>query len=215
MYKDKPFPNLSLDDFVENETLVRAAAESFEQINDWVEYGGEGSGQVQYCSKLGRDKYPPAALKVLDYICENFNPNDYFPKKYDCFPDFEFYGGGMMNTPNRNDEGGYLGMHVDASHHGVHTNWVRCYSVILCISEDYDESFDLNLFDGDINHGKMKYKFNTLNVFRCSANSWHGLPEISKGLDRKALGVVYWRISENDDIPMVKAKFYNQMELFK
>ena len=215
MYKDKPFPNLSLDDFVGNETLVRAAAESFEQINDWVEYGGEGSGQVQYCSKLGRDKYPPAALKVLDYICENFNPNDYFPKKYDCFPDFEFYGGGMMNTPNRNDEGGYLGMHVDASHHGVHTNWVRCYSVILCISEDYDESFDLNLFDGNINHGKMKYKFNTLNVFRCSANSWHGLPEISKGLDRKALGVVYWRISENDDIPMVKAKFYNQMELFK
>ena len=215
MYKDKPFPDLSLDDFVGNETLVRAAAESFEQINDWVEYGGEGSGQVQYCSKLGRDKYPPAALKVLDYICENFNPNDYFPKKYDCFPDFEFYGGGMMNTPNRNDEGGYLGMHVDASHHGVHTNWVRCYSVILCISEDYDESFDLNLFDGNINHGKMKYKFNTLNVFRCSANSWHGLPEISKGLDRKALGVVYWRISENDDIPMVKAKFYNQMELFK
>tara|TARA_X000001382_G_scaffold32121_1_gene20978 strand:- start:963 stop:1610 length:648 start_codon:yes stop_codon:yes gene_type:complete len=215
MYKDKPFPNLSLDDFVENETLVRAAAESFEQINDWVEYGGEGSGQVQYCSKLGRDKYPPAALKVLDYICENFNPNDYFPKKYDCFPDFEFYGGGMMNTPNRNDEGGYLGMHVDASHHGVHTNWVRCYSVILCISEDYDESFDLNLFDGNINHGKMKYKFNTLNVFRCSANSWHGLPEISKGLDRKALGVVYWRISENDDTPMLKAKFYNQMELFK
>ena len=38
---------------------------------------------MQYCSKLGRDKYPPAALKVLDYICENFNPNDYFPKKYD------------------------------------------------------------------------------------------------------------------------------------
>ena len=61
----------------------------------------------------------------------------------------------------------------------------------------------------------MKYKFNTLNIFECSANSWHGLPEISKGLDRKALGVVYWRISENDDIPMVKAKFYNQMELFK
>ena len=121
----------------------------------------------------------------------------------------------MMNTPNRNDEGGYLGMHVDASHHGINENWVRCYSAILCISEDYDESFDLHLFDGDSSRGKLKYEFNTLNVFRCSANSWHGLPEITKGLDRKALGVVYWRVSEDNSAPRVKAKFYNQLELFE
>ena len=214
MYKSKPFPNLSIDNFVDNKSLVRAAAESFEHLNDWVEYGGGDDGQIQYCSKLGRDKYPPAALRVLDYICENFDPNDYFQNKYKCFPDFEFYGGGMMNTPNAKGEGGYLGMHVDASHHGLHENWVRCYSAILCISEDYDDSFNLNLFDGESTHGKMEYKFNTLNVFECSANSWHGLPEITKGLDRKALGVVYWRKTEDDDAPRVKAKFYNQMELF-
>ena len=35
MYKNKPFPNLSIDNFVENESLVRAAAESFEHLNDW------------------------------------------------------------------------------------------------------------------------------------------------------------------------------------
>ena len=213
--KQKPFPHISIPNFVENESLVRAAGESFEHLNDWVEYGGGGDGQIQYCSKLGRDKYPPAALKVLDYICEIFDPNDYFYEQLKCFPDYEFYGGGMMNTPNRNDEGGYLGMHVDASHHGINENWVRCYSAILCISEDYDESFDLHLFDGDSSRGKLKYEFNTLNVFRCSANSWHGLPEITKGLDRKALGVVYWRVSENNSAPRVKAKFYNQLELFE
>tara|TARA_Y100001938_G_scaffold142058_1_gene212736 strand:- start:4844 stop:5491 length:648 start_codon:yes stop_codon:yes gene_type:complete len=214
--KEKPFPHISIPNFVENEALVRAAAESFEQLDSWVEYGdGENDGQIQYCSELGRKNYPPAALAVLDYICENFDPNDYFVEQLKCFPDHEFYGGGMMNTPNRNDEGGYLGMHVDASHHGINKNWVRCYSAILCISEDYDESFDLHLFDGESSRGKLKYEFNTLNVFRCSANSWHGLPEITKGLDRKALGVVYWRTSENDDTPMIKAKFYNQMELFE
>ena len=103
--KQKPFPHISIPNFVENEAFVRAAAESFENLNDWVEYGGGGDGQIQYCSKLGRDKYPPAALKVLDYICENFDPNDYFYEQLKCFPDYEFYGGGMMNTPNRNDEG--------------------------------------------------------------------------------------------------------------
>ena len=96
--KEKPFPHISIPNFVENEALVRAAAESFEQLDSWVEYGdGENDGQIQYCSELGRKNYPPAALAVLDYICENFDPNDYFVEQLKCFPDHEFYGGGMMN----------------------------------------------------------------------------------------------------------------------
>ena len=59
--KQKPFPHISIPNFVENEAFVRAAAESFENLNDWVEYGGGGDGQIQYCSKLGRDKYPPGS----------------------------------------------------------------------------------------------------------------------------------------------------------
>ena len=37
----------------------------------------------------------------------------------------------MMVTPNENGEGGYLGMHVDATHHGIHKDWKREYSVII------------------------------------------------------------------------------------
>ena len=59
--KQKPFPHISIPNFVENEAFVRAAAESFEHLNDWVEYGGGAAGQSPYCSKLGRDKSPPAA----------------------------------------------------------------------------------------------------------------------------------------------------------
>ena len=49
--KQKPFPHISIPNFVENEAFVRAAAESFENLNDWVEYDGGGDGQIQYCSK--------------------------------------------------------------------------------------------------------------------------------------------------------------------
>lgn len=83
--KEKPFPHISIPNFVENEALVRAAGESFEQLQNWVKYGGQGDGQIQYCSELGRKNYPPAALAVLDYICENFNPNDYFYEQLSVF----------------------------------------------------------------------------------------------------------------------------------
>jgi len=129
-----------------------------------------------------------------------------------AFPDMSHYGGGMMLTPNRNNEGGHLGFHVDATTHGRHDNWKREYSAILCLSEEYDSSFDLEIRDDEGNSEMIPYKFNQLNVFKCSESSWHGLPEITKGLDRKTLGVMYWsRIPDGDiDNVRVKAKFWNE-----
>ena len=72
---DKPFPAISIDNFIPNESLVRAAAESFNPAPEdhWVKYGEE-NGQIQYCSKVPR-KSTPASLLVLDYISTFFNPN--------------------------------------------------------------------------------------------------------------------------------------------
>ena len=206
-------PVLSIDNFIPSESLVRAAAESFNSVStsDWVKYGGEDN-QVQLCSK-NRSLIPSAALLLLDYIATHFDPNKEFDSlTKNAFPDTSHYGGGMMITPNSKGEGGYLGMHVDAEIHGKHPDWRREYSAILCISEEYDSSFDLRVHDGETG-GKLPYKFNTLNVFKCSENSWHGLPEITKGLDRKTLGVMYWsKLSEEQmNTPKVKAKFNDDL----
>ena len=208
-----PFPAISIDDFM-SPAMVRAASESFNDVSDdcWVKYGGDSDGQIQYCSKLGRENVPPTALIVLDYIATHFDPNKIFGLTDNAFPDTSHFGGGMMVTPNSNNEGGYLGMLVDATAHGVHTNWKREYSAILCVSEEYDSSFDLRIHNGK-EHGTIPYKFNRLNVFKCSENSWHGLPEITKGMDRKTLGVMYWSImSEEDKKTAIKAQFNNNLE---
>ena len=209
-------PNLSIDNFIPNTSLLRAAAESFGEVpcDDWVRYGGEDK-QVQLCSR-NRSFIPPAALLVLDYIATHFDPNIEFNNLTNsAFPDTSHYGGGMMITPNANGEGGYLGMHVDAEVHGVHSGWKREYSVILCVSEEYDSSFDLRLHDGgdDI---RLPYKFNRLNVFKCLKNSWHGFPEITEGLDRKTLGVMFWSkiTAEDQDRPKIKAQFSTDL-IFK
>ena len=105
-------------------------------------------------------------------------------------------------------------MHVDATTHGMNLNWKREYSAVLCISEEYDSSFDLLLHDGKNKHARIPYKFNRLNVFKCSENSWHGIPEITKGLDRKTLGVMYWsKMTEEDKKnTRTKAKFNFDLE---
>ena len=205
-------PAISIDNFIPSNSLVRAASESFNTIDDWVKYG-KGDGQIQYCSKLGRENVPLSSQLVLDYIATHFDPDKIFDNiTNNTFPDISHYGGGMMLTPNSNGEGGFLGMHVDAAIHGRHEDWKREYSAILCISEEYDSSFDCLLHDGT-NHIRLPYKFNRLNIFKCTENSWHGFPEITKGLDRKTLGVMYWsKLSEEDKTKeYVKAKFNNNL----
>ena len=205
--------HISIDNFIPSEALVRAAAESFNEINDWVKYSKEDN-QIQYCSKLGRGMLPTAAKLCLNYIATNFDPNKAFNNlTINAFPDTGHYGGGMMLTPNSNKEGGYLGMHIDAEVHGLNPNWKREYSAILCLSEKYDSSFDVRLHDG-INHTRIPYKFNTLNVFKCSKDSWHGFPEITKGMDRKTLGVMFWsKMTEKDKSrEKVKAQFNNNLD---
>ena len=204
--------HISIDNFIPSEALVRAAAESFNEINDWVKYSKEDN-QIQYCSKLGRGMLPTAAKLCLNYIATNFDPNKAFNNlTINAFPDTGHYGGGMMLTPNSNNEGGYLGMHIDAEVHGLNPNWKREYSAILCLSEKYDSSFDVRLHDG-VNHTRIPYKFNTLNVFKCSKDSWHGFPEITKGMDRKTLGVMFWSlINEEDKKTAIKAKFNNNLK---
>jgi len=212
----KPFPAVSIDNFIPSAALVHAAAESFNNFSDddWVKYKSGDSSQIQYCSKYPRQSTPESLL-LMDYIASNFDPNLVFnglTKK--AFPDVSHYGGGMMLTPNSDNEGGYLGMHVDADVHGKNKNWKREYSAILCISEDYDESFDLLIHDGENNHARIPYKFNRLNVFKCSENSWHGLPEITKGFDRKTLGVMYWSVMSEEEkkVARIKAKFKYDLE---
>lgn len=207
-------PCVSIDDFIPSTSLLRASSEGFNDVSfdDWVTYNKEDHNQIQYCTKL-TTKIPHATQLVLDYITTNLNPDTIFDLNTKSFPDISHYGGGLMITPNSKNEGGYLGMHVDAAIHGKHDDWKREYSAVLCASEEYNSSFDLLLHDGQ-DHIRLPYKFNRLNIFKCGENSWHGFPEISKGLDRKALGVMYWsKLSEQDKTQdFVKAQFNNNLK---
>jgi|TARA_R110000744_G_scaffold222764_3_gene341596 hypothetical protein len=204
---DVPYPAVYIDDFFPNASLLRSAAESYDDVHDWVKYGDK-SGQVQWCNKLGREYIPTPALIVMDYVVTHFDPNKVFGLPDIAFPDLSYYGGGMMVTPNKNGEGGFLGMHVDATHHGIHKDWKREYSVIIGLSEEYDPSFDLHIYSSG-SHARIPYKFNRLWAFKTSEDSWHGINKITEGLDRKTLGIMYW--SKSSEGTLIKAKFNDKL----
>ena len=209
---EKPVPAVHVEDFIPSMALVHAGAESFNHVNDWVKYTAAEDNQVQFCSRLGRQNIPPASLVLLNYIATHFDPNKVFEGITDkAFPDMSHYGGGMMVTPNSKGEGGYLGMHIDASAHALYPGWKREYSVLLGLSEEYDSSFDLLLHNGN-EHARVPYGFNCLWAFKCSADSWHGVDKITQGLDRKTLGLMYWSKVSEDEAGLVKAQFNNQLE---
>jgi len=212
----KPYDNFDawyIDDFVSCESMLRGASASFDIMPDdwWISYSSEG-GQVGKCAPPDRFKYPPECLMIVDYIAMNFDPNKETGLTKNAFPDVSGYGGGMMLAPNKNNEGGFLGMHIDAEAHKFHPTWKREYSAVLGLSEEYDSSFDLRLYDGQ-EHCRLPYKFNRLCIFKCKENSWHGFPEITKGMDRKSIGLMYWSISDASQWPLsTKARFNNELD---
>tara|TARA_R100001163_G_C5050018_1_gene186904 strand:- start:821 stop:1468 length:648 start_codon:yes stop_codon:yes gene_type:complete len=207
----KPHKNFDawyIDNFIPSNGLVRSAAESFDRLAPewWVSYGDEG--QIGKCSPASINTITHECLIIMDYIATHFDTTA-INKKDKTFPDLTGYGGGMMVTPNKNNEGGFLGMHIDAQTHKLHTNWKREYSVVLGLSEDYDESFDLRLHNGE-QHCRLPYKFNRLNIFKFHENSWHGFPEITKGKDRKTIGLMYWSITD-EEMSFTKARFNKEL----
>ena len=208
----KPYDNFDawyIDDFIPSASMVRAAATSFDRIAPewWVHYNDEH--QIGRCVTPNRNTITTECAALIDYITLYFDPNVMTGKTDKAFPDVSGFGGGMMVTPNKNGEGGFLGMHIDAQSHKLNPTWKREYSVILGLSEDYDSSFDLRLHNGK-DHCRLEYKFNRLNIFKFGDDSWHGFPEITKGKDRKTVGVMYWSITDQD-LSFTKAKFNNDL----
>jgi len=206
---DDKFDAWYIDDFIPSESMVRSAAESFDHVDSdwWISYDDQ-SHQVGKCSPASRDSMTPECLTIIDFIAMNFDPNKQIGLTNNAFPDITGYGGGMMLTPNQSNEGGFLGMHIDAESHKLHPTWKREYSTVLGLSEKYDSSFDLRLHNGK-EHCTLPYKFNRLCIFKCKEDSWHGFPEITKGIDRKSIGVMYWSVPKDAKLNLSTVATFN------
>jgi len=211
-----PFPAIAIDNFM-SPSLLRAAANSFPSADSsgkWLRYAGKSSDNMHLkLIQPERSLMTLPALTALDYVAIHFDPTEYFKEfdiDVDVFPDFEYYAAGMHVLP----ENGFLGMHIDTDIHSGNKIWRREYSAVLCASEEYDSTFDL-LLHNEKEHSRVPYKFNRLMVFKCSGNTWHGVPNpITSGMTRKTLAVFYWSlIDDNENVKDNRQRSYFRDDL--
>ena len=131
------------------------------------------------------------------------------------YPDIGLHGGGW----HMHSRGGKLNIHLDYVINPK-LNLQRKLNLIVYLTEDWDTSWGggLELWSHneetnlpDKREVVVDNIFNRAILFDTTQNSWHGLPEISKGFDRKTLGVMFWSKMSDEDAEKVnvKAQFYS------
>lgn len=134
-----------------------------------------------------RDKtnLPPKCTSLFQYLTSK----DWLSKLS------ELVGYELLNDPTRNfwgihtfQNGDKLDIHCDAGQHPL-TGQKKQITLGLYLSKNWDTSYggNLELWSGDCSsldtatlkacEVKVPCKFNTMVIFTCSDNSWHGAPE--------------------------------------
>jgi hypothetical protein len=172
-----------IDDAVPPE-LLRAAIAEFPGP-DWRHWHKYADGNAVKYGTRDRLRIPPACWEVLRSLFAL--PIEELTGISGTFPDVELYGAGLHLIP----AGGHLGMHLDSDHHPI-TGWKREFSGVLFLEENVGGELVL----GETN---IEPRFNRLAMFRCTDQSWHGVPNPPR-FDRKTLSVFWWSQNESDRI---------------
>ena len=180
----------------------------------WDRYSNPFEGKYTLRDKT---KLPPNCCKLFEYLT-----SESFLNKLS-----DIVGEKLINDPNRNwwgihkyDDGDHLDIHTDAGLHPL--NEKKKYTTLgIYLSKDWKEENGghLEIWEGDkVNSNDCKIYncidkilpiFNTLVIFNCTDNAWHGNPEpvaIKNGEKRIFVTLSY--LSEKYD----KTDYSNQLQ---
>lgn len=191
----EPFPHIAIDNFLDQATFDRLAADFPGPDEDiWYKFRS-GKENLKLQSRDHRDL--PWGYKLLfnevngpDFVrfLEELTGID------NLVPDPHLYGGGLHQTL----PGGHLGMHVD---YNFHSDWKldRRLNAILYMNSDWEDEWggQLELWDKDMLNciERISPKPNRLVVFSTSEISWHGHPSplaCPPGRTRRSIALYYY-----------------------
>jgi len=97
---------------------------------------------------------------------------------HDVFVDPAFHGGGI----HQGGRGSFLDMHVDFSHHPLHSDWLRMLNILLYLNRDWepDHGGQLNLRHRTTGaSGSIEPLFNRCVLMRTDDQSLHGYDQLN------------------------------------
>ena len=166
----KPYPHLILDNFCDEEKLIKAynsipeldnksrdyafANNKFEKSN----YKVLGSELEELYKDLSSDRFN----KILSYIVNK-----------DIFVDPKNHGGGL----HQGKKNSFLDMHLDFNYHPINKNWYRELNLLLYLNKDWKPEYkgDLKLVDLRTDEqAEVGVPFNRLIIQQCAPYTLHG-----------------------------------------
>ena len=214
-FSKKPFPYYSQKNILKEKFALKCQNEILKIPDDqWDRYSNPFEQKYTLRDKT---KLPPNCCKLFDYLT-----SESFLNKL-----FDIVGQKLINDPNRNwwgihkyDDGDHLDIHIDAGLHPL--NKKKKYTTLgIYLSKEWKEENGghLEIWEGDkVNAGDCKIYncidkilpiFNTLVIFNCTDNAWHGNPEpISIKNGEKRIFVTLSYLSEEYD----KTDYSNQLQ---
>jgi hypothetical protein len=126
-----PFPHLIIDNFCEEEKLIRAHKSIPELNNKSRDYAfANNKFEKSNYKELG----PELHELHEDLLSERFNRIISFITSKSIFVDPKNHGGGL----HQGKKNSFLDMHLDFNYHPINKNWYRELNLLLYLNKDWN-----------------------------------------------------------------------------
>lgn len=166
----KPFPHLIIDQFCDEEKLIKAYNSIPELHNKSRDYA------------FANNKFEKSNYKILgpelqelyeDLSSERFNKILSYITSKSIFVDPKNHGGGL----HQGKKNSFLDMHLDFNYHPIQNNWYRELNLLLYLNKDWKKEYKGELKIKDLRTGEeaeLDVPFNRFIIQQCAPYTLHG-----------------------------------------
>jgi len=190
----QPFPYLIIDNFCDEEKLIKAY-ESVPELNNKSRDYGFANNKFE---KSNYKEICPEFLELYnDLSSERFNNILTFITAKKTFVDPKNFGGGL----HQGKKNSFLDMHLDFNYHPLNKNWYRELNLLLYLNKDWKEEYKGHLKIKDLrtnDEAELGVPFNRLIVQQCAPYSLHGydMTNFPEGRFRTSIATYAYQIHE-------------------
>ncbi|AWI25069.1 hypothetical protein HYN49_03710 [Flavobacterium pallidum] len=190
----QPFPHLLIDNFCDEEKLLKAYSNVPELNNKSRDYAFANN---KFEKSNYREICPEFMELYNDLSSERFNRILAFITAKKTFVDPKNFGGGL----HQGKKNSFLDMHLDFNYHPLNKNWYRELNLLLYLNKDWKPEYKGQLKIKDLrtnDEAELDVPFNRLIIQQCAPYTLHGydMTNFPEGRYRTSIATYAYQVHE-------------------